>query len=147
MFVNDIDSLNLRVQAMRGIQRYMDIDPEYANNWALWVEGDDPDLQYESIWDYTVRFYQITFFFLCVLDYNYSFFANYLKAPWFFKAEMMNPASSGEDIRHWGQAVDALPLATALQRPIVIVFPHRGRDYTVHYRPGLSTAAVSLINY
>ena len=27
MFVNDIDSLNLRVQAMRGIQRYMDIDP------------------------------------------------------------------------------------------------------------------------
>ena len=27
MFRNDIDSLNLRVQAMRGIQRYMDIDP------------------------------------------------------------------------------------------------------------------------
>lgn len=84
MFVNDIDSLNLRVQAMRGIQRYMDIDPEYANNWALWVEGDDPDLQYESIWDYTVRFYRITFFFLCVLDYNYSFFAFYLKAPLLF---------------------------------------------------------------
>lgn len=80
MFVNDIDSLNLRVQAMRGIQRYMDIDPEYANNWALWVEGDDPDLQYESIWDYTVRFYRITFFFLCVLGYNYSFFCYFLES-------------------------------------------------------------------
>ena len=60
---------------------------------------------------------------------------------------MMNPASSGADVRHWGQAVDAMPLATALQRPIVIVFPHGGHLYTVHYRPGLSTAAVSLINY
>ena len=56
---------------------------------------------------------------------------------------MMTPATSGADVRQWGQAVDLLPLSTALQRPIVVVFRHTdGRHFTVHYRPYLSTAAV-----
>lgn len=53
LFQNNVDSRNLRIQAMRGIQRYMDIDPTYAGNWDLWVEN-EPHLQFEDIWQYTV---------------------------------------------------------------------------------------------
>ena len=104
----------------------------------------DPDRQYDSIWDYTVIFTYLVFPFLCSC-LRLLFFCYFIKSTVaFFKAEMMNPASSGADVRRWAEAVDARPLATALQRPIVIVFPHGDHLHTVHYRPGLSTEAVFL---